>query len=202
MDLEREHRQNNHLSLGVILSTITPDREARMLFRKVGVVIFVFNQQGKILLVKENRPNSDTNKQVGDYGVICETAEIDEDWAHTAVRGLQEELGLAEEDLSRSFRINTTNCFMGETLFLEGVLARVVGVHLVEEDVVSEGQFGDGEVSVAGWVTSESLLNLPLRVGVRNVAQTVLSRGLLQEASRISGELLPLTVDNLQSIDR
>ncbi|MCK4588563.1 NUDIX hydrolase [Candidatus Woesebacteria bacterium] len=179
---------------------LSNNEEIKEKYQEVGVVVFVFNEEGEILVIKENTQNLVTRKNVGDYGVICETTKEGESWEETVMRGLEEELGLAHAELASIFEINPEHCFLGESLFVESVLARVVVVHLVEMELPL-GDVNVSEISVIGWEKSENLLSYQLRAGVRNVLQKCLEMDLLQKESLVGKkDFLPLSVENLRII--
>src|SRR3990167_2429566 len=140
---------------------------------KVGIVVFVFNNNGEVLIVQETRSNEMTGKLSEDYGTICETSEAGEGWEDTLIRSFKEELGIDPEQEDR-LKVDLANCFLGENIFIDGILARVVTVFWTgdpEDLLLAEG---DGEIEVVGWEKPENLLNYPLRTGVRNISQECL----------------------------
>jgi len=137
---------------------------------KRGVVAFIFNRKGEVLLVRENSGRKDTGGIEGSYGVICETANEGETCWQTFRRGVLEELGLDPQQMVL-FRIDPEGSFLGETLFMEGVLAQVVAVGWTGDESTLLSTQGDGEVTPVGWVRTENLANYQLRPGVRNVLE-------------------------------
>ncbi|PJE67218.1 hypothetical protein COU95_03690 [Candidatus Shapirobacteria bacterium CG10_big_fil_rev_8_21_14_0_10_40_9] len=182
---------------------LSSPQEIRERYQKVGVVIFVLNQEGEVLVVRERSPNLITGKESGDFGVVCETSKEGEGWEETVIRGLTEELGINPQEMEDVFRIDTERCFLGESLFVEGVLARVVVVHWKGEKEMPLSMADNNEVSVAGWEKPENLLSYSLRIGVRKILQECLNEGLLEKNFLVSEEnLLPLSVNNLTRIER
>lgn len=172
-------------------------------YKKVGVVIFLVNSEGKILVVQEHSENPITGKETGTFGVVCETSREGEEWGETVIRGLAEELGIDPRVEKEVFKIDPRGCFLGESLLIEGILARVVVVHWRGNDRELLLAKGDGEVSIVGWERPESLISYPLRTrkGVKEVLQECLVEGLLRGLSPIPEEALrPLSVTTLKEI--
>jgi len=59
---------------------ISSSQDIKEKYQKSGIVIFIMSQEGEILLVKENTANPTTGREIGNYGVICETSNENEDW--------------------------------------------------------------------------------------------------------------------------
>ena len=56
--------------------------------------------------------------------MLCETSEDGEGWGETLVRGIKEELGVDYIYQPTLFSIGKKDGYLGETIFVEGVLAR------------------------------------------------------------------------------
>lgn len=180
---------------------LTSFQEAKEKYRKTGVVVFVLNQEGNALVVRENSEESVTGKEKGSLGVICETSQEGEGWEGTVIRGLKEELGIDSRQTS-NIKIDPEHCFLGESLFVEGVLARVAIVHWVGNDDVLLSASGDGEVTPVGWEKPKDLVSRPLREGVKKILQECLDEGLIEKAKGISREnFLPLSTLNLKKTE-
>ncbi len=177
---------------------LSTDREARERYQKVGVVVFILNELGEVLVVRENSANLDTGKRVGEYGVICETSNGGETWEETVIRGLGQELGIEPDQVSTFFRVSPDESFLGESPFVDGVLARVVAIRWVgQADFTSFS--GDGEVSIVGWEKPGNLPFYRLRAGVRKILGECLEGRVLARTGSIPQEnLLPLSVDSLR----
>jgi len=164
---------------------VTPTKEAGETYLKVGVVVFILNEKGEVLVVRENFSGEATKKNAGEFGVICETSREGETWQQTLMRGLQEELGLTSDKIENSFIFNPNYCFLGETVFVEGVLARVAVIGC-NRDIFTGGQADSGgEISVIGWERPERLISYSLRIGVRNVLERCLEDGLLSDSNLV-----------------
>jgi len=173
--------------------------EIKERYIKHGVAVFVFNRDGEVLLVQENTPNPSTGKKSGDYSVLCETSEEGEDWSETVIRAFKEELGITPEESGKNLKIDPNFCFLGESLFVEGVLARVVAVYWTEDKNSLLKTVGDGEIKVVGWEDVDRLNLYNLRPGVKNVLDACLNANLLLDPHSISKEnLLSLSLDNLK----
>jgi len=181
---------------------ISSPQEIAERYKKVGVVIFLVNSEGKILLVQEHSENPNTGKESGTLGVICETSREGERWEETVVRGLSEELGIDPGVEKEVFMIDPEGCFLGETLFIEGVLARVIVIHWRGDDRELFSAKGDGEISIVGWERPAFLISSPLKIrrGVEKVIQECLAGGLLEGLTFNRGILKPLSVTNLEEI--
>ncbi len=177
---------------------ISSDIEIKEKYQKVGVVIFVLNKDGEILLLRENTQNTVTGKTPGEYGVVCETSQEAEDWKETVIRGFKEELGI-DPEVDDILKIDPKSSFLGETLFVEGVLARALVVYWTKEKDMIFSFVGDGEIEIVGWKHIEDFSSYNLRTGVRNVLQSCLKHNLLQDRLHFSEEnLLPLSIQNLE----
>lgn len=159
---------------------LTPSYEIKEKYKKVGVVAFVINDDGEVLVVQENSSKVSTAKEAGECGVLCETSEGDESWMETLMRGFREELGIDGQKASELLRIDSDNNFLGEGLFVEGILARVCTVSWRGPKEEALKLSGDGEVSVVGWLRIEDLSALNLRPGVRNILNQCLEQDLLK----------------------
>ena len=181
---------------------ISSDDEVIRRYRKVGVVVFVVADDGKILLLKENGSNPDTAKGQGEYGVLCETSRLHEVWTDTVMRGFSEELGLGEGKAREALAIDLNTSYLGETSFVEGVLARVLAVGWRRGKQEALQLEGDGEISVVGWESIDGLGRYNLRRGVRNVLNDCLENGLLETVHRLTmSTLIPLSIGSLGMID-
>lgn len=175
---------------------LTPKDEARRKYRKTGVVVFVFNEEERVLLLRENTSNNETKKEAGKYGVLCETSLESERWEATVIRAFKEELGMRERDIDETLRVDPKSCFLGEKLFVPGVLARTCAVNWTgRADRVFEF-YGDGEVAIVGWEKLEKLLSYPLRIGVENVLKQCLEEGVFQQRCSPE-ELVPISIGSL-----
>jgi|SRR3989344_4059173 len=173
--------------------------ETREAYRKVGAVVFIQNTQGQLLLLQEQGKTHDTDgAKDGDYSVVCETGILGEDWASNVMRGIEEELGPAIA-ASGHLAIDPNQCFVGESVFSPGVLARVVILHYQGNPTNTLRIAGDGEVTVAGWEDPGKILQFPLRSGVRKILQECLQEGLFDRLDASGQGLLPLSLENLRA---
>ena len=182
---------------------ISSSQEIKEKYQKSGIVIFIMSQEGEILLVKENTANPTTGREIGNYGVICETSNENEDWETTTIRGLKEELGIDPGIENNYLKIDPKNCFLGESLFVDGVLARVVVTRWMGDKEKISSLTNDGEISIVGWEKPENLFSYPLRVGVKKVLEECLQEGLLKTNSQTinnNESFLSLSVNNLKQI--
>ncbi len=178
---------------------LTSEAIARLSYQKVGVVVFVVSNDGEVLLLREYTSKTSTAKHTGEYGVLCETSEDGECWAETMMRGFREELGINDQKANELLKIDSDRTFLGEGLFVEGVLARVciVGWNGSKEEALKLS--GDGEVDVVGWSKVRDLSALNLRKGVRNILNQCLEQDLLS-IDRFNF-LIPLSIANLGLIE-
>lgn len=153
---------------------------------KQGVVVFIFNSQQEILVVKENSSKPETKKNLGEFGVICETSLKGEDWVETTLRALKEELGIDPQGRRGLFMVNPLKVYLGESLFVDGVLAQVVVLYWRGTNEEIFQQQGGGEVCVVGWKRTDELLLLPLREGVRRVLINCLEQRVFNENQPVS----------------
>jgi hypothetical protein len=179
---------------------LTPEAIAKLSYQKIGVVVFIVNDEGEVLLLQENTSKMSTGKQSGEYGVLCETSDDGESWMETMLRGFREELGINDQKASELLKIDSDNTFLGEGLFLERVLARVcvVGWNGSKEGALRLS--GDGEVKVNGWEKIDNLASFKLRRGVRNILDQCLEQNLLN-LERFNF-LLPLSIANLGLVEK
>lgn len=153
----------------MIEKVLTPDSEIRQRYAKAGVVAFVKNSSGQILLLQEKQTKRETGKNSGDISVLCETSEDGESWGETLIRGIKEELGVNYILQPTLFGISKEDGYLGEIVFVKGVLARVAVVHFIGPTDLFVPETDLGEVEVVGWEIPAKLANYSLRVGVRNV---------------------------------
>ena len=178
---------------------LTPEITAKFLYQKVGVVVFIINDEGEVLLLREKTSKTSTAKQAGEYGVLCETSEDGESWVETTMRGLREELGVDDQRASELLKVDPCNTFLGEGLFVEGVLARVCVVSWNGTKDEALKLSGDEEVEIVGWENVENLSAHNLRPGVRNILGQCLKQDLLN-MDRFNF-LIPLSVANLGLVE-
>lgn len=184
---------------GMVERILSGEREVAERYRKVGVVVFVFNNREEILLLEERGKAHDTDgARIGDFSVICETANHGEDWAENIVRGIQEELGTEVLESGR-FAVDTQRCFIGESVFGPDVLARVAVLHYMGNPNDIFSATGDGEVAVVGWQKQQELLNYPLRSGVRKILEECIKGGHFKNIARTQNQLVPLSLDSLRA---
>jgi isopentenyldiphosphate isomerase len=179
---------------------ISSEEKIAELYRKHGVVVFIFDPDDNVLVTKEVTAQESTGKSVGDYGVLCETTEPGEFVATTVIRGIREELGVEEEQQETKFSISQENGYLGETIFIEGVLARVFLLHANESYNFSPSQEFSDEVEIAGGFSLNELSVLQLRSGVRNVLDDISRSGLQLHINAPDDALVPLTRENLLQV--
>jgi len=139
--------------------------------RKFGVVVFVLDQDNRVLVLREKEEDKKTGRKIGDYSVICEKRRHAEAWLGNINRGLNEELGIDPQDL-RHF-LNLDEKIVWETGFVKGVWATAAVIRcnnpqgLLES--VGKDRGCDG-VEIVGWKTLAEFKNLsPIREGVLNI---------------------------------
>lgn len=174
---------------------LTPENIIKLRYQKVGVVVFIVNDEREILLLRENTFKTSTDKHGGEYGVLCETSNNEEGWIETMMRGIKEELGIDDQRANELLKIDPDNTFLGEGLFVDGVLARVCIVSWNGPKEEALKLSGDGEVEIIGWKGIESLTSFNLRSGVRNILGQCLEQNLLDVGQ--FNFLLPLSIANL-----
>lgn len=184
---------------GMIERKVSTTSEARERYRKSGVVVFIFNPNQEVLLIEENTAKAETDKKKGTVGTICGTSENGENWEQTLIRELSEELGLNQEQIHDNFVIDQNNCYLGECLFVDDVLARVISVFCLNPSVITNNiSAGDGEVSLVGWEKIENLIHYPLRSGVKNVLSNCEESSAFSFIQTIdASSLVELSLDNL-----
>lgn len=181
----------------MIEKVLTPDSEVRQKYAKMGVVAFIKNPDGQVLLLQEKQTKRETGKNSGDVSVLCETSENGESWGETLVRGIKEELDVDYIHQSTLFGISNKFGYLGETIFVERVLARVAVVHFVGPvDYFAPGT-DLGEVAVIGWESPNKLAEYNLRLGVRNVLNKCLD--VLEDG--VTSNLWPLSIAYLHMVD-
>lgn len=182
----------------MIEKVLTPDSEVRQKYAKMGVVAFIKNSDGQVLLLQEKQTKRETWKNSGDISVLCETSEDGESWTETLVRGIKEELGVDYIYQPTLFGISKNDGYLGETMFVEGVLARVAVVHFVGPTDLFVPETDLGEVKVVGWEVPAKLANHSLRVGVRNVLSECLDSVIEKSGSN---DLWPLSIAYLRMVN-
>jgi len=182
----------------MIEKILTPDFEVQQKYTKVGVVAFIKNTDGRVLLLQERQTKRETGKNSGDVSVLCETSEDRENWGETLMRGIKEELDIDYVYQPTLFSISKKDGYLGETIFVEGVLARVAVVHFVGPTDLFVPGTDLGEVKVVGWEVPTKLVDHSLRVGVRNVLGECLDSVIEKSGSN---DLWPLSIACLQIVD-
>lgn len=182
----------------MIEKVLTPDSEVRQKYAKIGVVAFIKNHDGQVLLLQEKQTKRETGKNNGDISVLCETSEDGESWEKTLVRGVKEELCIDYLFQPLLLGIDRDRSYLGETMFVERVLARVVIVHFLGPDDYFIPGIDLGEVKVVGWESPDKMADYSLRTGVRNVLSECLDSVL--EENR-SNDLWPLSIAYLHMVD-
>jgi len=178
---------------------LSPPEEIEEKYKKVGVVIFIFSKDGEILVVREEESSGNGVRKIkGEFGVPSETSEEGESWEETVIRGLGEEIRKAP--LDKFYAVDPEGSFLGESLFVEGVLARVVILHWRGNKNEGLSGIGDGEVTMRGWGKAEKLVEYPLlRQGVKKILRECLNNGAFNGIGDIAQNgLLPLSLPNLK----
>ncbi|HUS60447.1 MAG TPA: NUDIX hydrolase [Nevskiaceae bacterium] len=183
----------------VVERRITPVEEIKEKYVRVGTVVFILNENGELLVIRENFGSKITGKNPGDFGVLCETTEEGEEWKQTLMRGLREELAVTDEEIEKCFVFNPDCCFLGESIFVEGVLVRVTVIGC-RNDIFLGREVSNNEVSIIGWEQPEKLISYPLRIGVRKILQECLDEGLLERNTKsfLERKFLSLSLSNLR----
>src|SRR3989304_6860324 len=177
---------------------LTSQEKVAEIYRRHGVVIFIVNDCGEILTVQENEDKDTTGKRKGEIGVVCETSEKGKPWFDTVTRGLKEELGLNEVKQKSLLSLHD-NSYLGETIFIEGVLARVVVLKARRPDILLQHLRPEGEVDGLGFRKPADLLGDNLRQGVRNVLTECLSDKSLNQNS---SNFFPVSQAKLRSLEQ
>ncbi len=173
--------------------------ELREKYKTLGVVLFIFNNEGQVLTTIENLDYPETEIKPGQFSVICESAEVGETCQNTVIRGLQEELGLTVKEIEKIFKVNPESSYVGEVQFLESAYARVTAIFCFADINQLRGKSMDGEIEIFGWLYPEELLSRDLRTGVRNVLQVCLNQNVFAKIINPNeNQLLPLNPNNLE----
>jgi hypothetical protein len=140
--------------------------------KKQGIVMLIFDSEGRLFTVRELTSKPTTGKNVGEVGVPCETSESGEHFGRTLKRGIGEELGIGS-NWGRYLDLRTV-VYLGFQPFRpdKGVYAHVIKVQCIDPDGLEKScrEKGDGEVAPNGWMKSEDLFKQSdIRVGVKNV---------------------------------
>lgn len=179
---------------------LTDDIEAREKFRKIGVVVFIRNLHGQILLTRENKTHDTDGGIVDQYSVLCETSEDGEDWAETLLRGLKEELGDGGEN--ENFVIDPYHSLVGESLFAKDVLARVVVIYYIKDPNQIFSSKGDGETTPLGWFYLHQFDSADvikrLRPGVRGILNECIKKSVFTPDP--FRDFVSLSLDNLRNL--
>lgn len=134
---------------------------------KFGVSIFILDERNRVLVVKKKTPNTETHKKPGEYGVVCETRDPNENMLTNIRRALWEELGLPKNNLGKFFDFSDRAIW--ETGFVERVWATTVVVRCNNSELLLEEAKSSDEIEIVGWKTRDELEELPLREEVRNI---------------------------------
>lgn len=180
---------------------LTPDDVAAQYFTKHGVVLFIINTEGELLVTREKTNKPETQKVAGDISVVCETSEPDEAWPDTLLRGMREELGLTDDQIMANFVMDPDTCFAGEALFLDDVLARVVIVGFTGNLQELSTHNGDGEIEIVGWRPPTELDQSTLRTGVQRILNACLESWLFEDGGKSAeSQSVPLSLANLAQV--
>lgn len=134
----------------------------------VGVVIFILDQDNRVLVVRENTLKAETHRNVGEYGVICETRNPNESMLGNIRRALWEELGLPKDNLGKFFDFSDRKIW--ETGFVGGVWATTVVVKCRNSELLLKEANPSDEIEIIGWKTRDEFRKLtPIRKGVLNI---------------------------------
>lgn len=147
--------------------SLSKEREAAI---KFGVIVFILDDQNRVLTIKELGDKKSTAKVACEYSVICETREPNEDWAENLLRGLEEELGISRDRFPGL--LDFSEAAVWEAGFVAGVWATVVIIICKNSDLLLEligSHTSPDEVEVTGWKSLDEFKSLNLRRGVRNV---------------------------------
>ncbi|HKC04691.1 MAG TPA: NUDIX hydrolase [Patescibacteria group bacterium] len=137
---------------------------------KFGVAVFILDDKNRIFTTKELENKSSTGKVAGEYSVICETQEPNEDWLENLQRGLEEELGIPRAMFPKVFDLS--ELIVWESGFVDGVWATVIKINCKDSDLLIRliGTLGrPDKMEILGWKTKEEFKGLQLRRGVGNI---------------------------------
>lgn len=137
---------------------------------KVGVVVFVINQEGRVLVVQE------TGKEghQGEIGVLCETRKPGETILDNTRAALIEEMGV-NINSQRAFLYIDGVSYLGRFPFPEGKKRIHGDVVLIRFDGDGENFSPRNEVTIYGWMKPEDLAaDFNLRPGVVPALEAVI----------------------------
>lgn len=136
---------------------VTLPKEVEKQYDHSGVVAFIFDSKGRILVTREREDKETafergTPKKPDQLGVITETREPDEIWQTTIIRSFKEELGLdPKEVFGKGLLQVTNNTYIGETLFREGVLATVTQWYCPDTEALLKNVKPNPDLDVLGF---------------------------------------------------
>lgn len=165
---------------------VTSPKDVERKYNFSGVVVFVFDLKGRILVTREKNPKetafkNGTLKKTDQLGVITETREGTEKWQTVVIRGLREELGIIPKENKGLLEV-TDDTYIGETLFREGVLATVVRLHCPDTKRLLESIQPSEDLDVLGFFSIESLIKSDnIRYGVCKILNECLEAGIFKK---------------------
>jgi len=186
--------------------TITPVEEVEEKYRHSGVVVYIFDQKGRILVTRE-RHDKETAFERGalrkpdQLGIYTETREDGENWQTAFIRGVEEEFGLDKERCSQLFRLDPDNSYLGEALFREGVLATVIQIKCVDTKRFLKEVEPKEELDVIGFLPVPFLRKAEknIRYGVKRTLNELI--GSNEFGKMAEEDVIPLNKDSLELLD-
>lgn len=149
------------------MSSLHNERMAATIF---GVVIFIVDDNNRVLTLKEKETKESTGKKHGEFACICETKEKDENLPKNSLRALTEELGMSPQHLIDV--VDPDSLSVWETGFVTGAWATVIKLKCKDSnkllELVGVDSKPDG-VEVVGFKDRNEFEHLNLRLGVRNI---------------------------------
>jgi len=183
----------------------TPTEAVTELYNHSGVVVFIFDSQGRLLITREKH-NKETAYERGSLrkpdqlGLFTETREsdINEKWADTILRGLKEEFGFEESDIESLLELDLSKSYIGETSFRESCLASVLQVKCKNPQLFLKSIVPNTEIDVIGWISPEHFLKASenIRFGVKKVLGEVSNL----DFGKFSDNLVTFTKSNLEKL--
>ena len=147
-------------------------RQERAEAKKFGVVVFILDGNNMVYTLQEEEERCDTQKQEGQFGVVCESAQSEELPYANFWRGLREEVGLPEETYTKILDFSNYRVF--EAGFVEKVWATVVVLRCNDKNLFMQ-QVGAAQeldkVRPVGFLSRGDFSDLNLRPGVRNILE-------------------------------
>ncbi|HUC94398.1 MAG TPA: NUDIX domain-containing protein [Candidatus Saccharimonadales bacterium] len=181
----------------------TPTEVVAELYNHSGVVVFIFDPIGRLLITREKHDKETAYgrgslRKPDQLGLFTETREIGEHWVDTFFRGLYEEFGLDDDQIQSLLELDLSQSFIGETKFRESCLASVLQIKCKDPQLFLNTIKPNTEIDVIGWISPDFFLKASknIRFGVKKVLGEIGG----PDFGKFSDNLVTFTKFNLEKL--